>query len=272
VPLRVSGKVIGIVEAINPREAPPQRERGKFNEHDLNVLQTLASAAAIALQNAYLFQETQTAAAQLQTLSRRLVETQEDERRRIARELHDEVGQLLTGLKLSLAMSASQPPGNLGEAQALVTELLTRVRDLSLNLRPAMLDDLGLLPALLWLFERYTGQTNVRVEFKHTGVEGLRFAPAIETAAYRIVQEALTNAARHAGVDTVTVHLWANGTVLGLQVKDEGRGFVPQAALAAGATAGLSGMRERAALLNGHLTIESAPGAGARLTAEFPLC
>jgi signal transduction histidine kinase len=199
---------------------------------------------------------------------------QESERRRIARELHDEVGQLLTRLDLMLKLITRLPaeriPERLSEAQALVSELATRIRELSLDLRPAMLDDLGLLPALLWHFERYAAQTGVRVSLEHAGLEQ-RFPPDVETAAYRIVQEALTNVARHAGVSEATVRLWANSDRLHIQIEDQGGGFDPRAALAASVSSGLVGMRERANLAGGQLVIEAAPGSGARLMAEFPL-
>jgi signal transduction histidine kinase len=157
----------------------------------------------------------------------------------------------------------------LEQALASVNELMRRVRDLSLELRPAMLDDLGLLAALRWHFERYTAQVEVSVDFKQTGLERRRFAAEIETAAYRIVQEALTNVARHAGVDKVEVGVWVDQTALCIRVKDLGRGFDP--ALASNATGGLSGMRERAFALGGRLELESSPGAGTLLRAELPL-
>ena len=119
-----------------------------------------------------------------------------------------------------------------------------RVRRLSFDLRPADLDQLGLLPALLALFERYTAQTGVLVNFKHQGVEG-RFASQVETGAYRIVQEALTNAARHAGVAGVTVRVWTDADKLNLQVEDRGCGFDPEVALKAPRSSGLIGMQER---------------------------
>lgn len=224
-----------------------------------------------------LFEQVRESQAQLRALSRRLVETQEAERRRIARELHDEIGQALTGLKLLLEIVAGSPDDagavgdRLSRAQALVEQITTQVHDLSLELRPPVLDDLGLLPALLWHFEHYTIQTNVRVTVEHHGVKDRRFAPEVETAVYRIVQEALTNVARHAGVREAVVRLWADQDMLGVQVEDRGRGFDPQAALADTNASGLSGMRERATLLGGHFEIESAPGAGATLTAELPL-
>jgi PAS domain S-box-containing protein len=219
-------------------------------------------------------QQLQEYAGRLQALSRRLLEVQESERRALARELHDEIGQLLTGLKFSLERSARLAAGEvraaLEEARELVKDLTGRVRDLSLRLRPTMLDDLGLLPALVWQFERYTAQTRVDVAFEQGPLPG-RFPPPVETAAYRIIQEALTNVARHAGVADVVVRLWADEETLGLQVEDRGAGFDPHGAGAAGTSGGLSGMHERVRLLGGRLEVESAPGAGTRVTAELPL-
>ncbi|HSB79498.1 MAG TPA: cache domain-containing protein [Candidatus Methylomirabilis sp.] len=210
----------------------------------------------------------------LQALSRRLVEIQESERRQIARELHDEIGEILTGLKLSLEMSARMVSGqvasSLGEAQVQVQDLMNRTRDLSLDLRPAILDDLGLLPALLWHFERYTGQTGVRVTFDHNGLEE-RVAPDLETAVYRIVQEALTNAARHAGVQDVSVRMRTAPETLSVQIEDQGAGFEAEAKARSHDSSGLTGMRERALLLGGHLKVESCPGVGTRVVADFPL-
>jgi signal transduction histidine kinase len=211
----------------------------------------------------------------LQILSQRLVEVQENERRYIARELHDEIGQYLTGLKLVLDMATRSPGGdgndNLKEALALADELMAQVRNLSLDLRPTMLDDLGLLPALLWHCGRYTDQTGVHVDLRHTNLEEQRFRSEVETAAYRIVQEALTNVARHAEVDKAVVRLWIEQDALSVQVTDQGTGFNPDNPLISDTSSGLVGMRERAVLLGGELTIESAPGAGTCLTAKLPL-
>jgi len=213
-------------------------------------------------------------AARLQTLSRRLLEVQEAERRHLARELHDEVGQVLTGLRLLLKPDVALPADALNtrfeEARTIIDELLERVRDLSFDLRPATLDHLGLLPALLALFERYTDQTGVLVNFKHKGLEQ-RFAAEVETTAYRIVQEALTNVARHAAVSGVTVRIWADADLLSVQIEDRGVGFDPPVALATPGASGLAGMQERVLLLDGQLTIESRPGAGTHLSAELPL-
>ena len=214
-------------------------------------------------------------AERLQVLSRRLIQVQEAERRHVALELHDEIGQLLTGLKLTLEMGARLPAeqaqGRMAQAQTIVNELLERTRKLSLDLRPSTLDHLGLLSALWWHIKHYTSQTQVRVDFKHRGLEGKRYAPELETAAFRIVQEALTNVARHAAVHAVTVRAWADADSLTLQIEDDGQGFNPGDVLDAGRTSGLAGMRERAALSGGQLTIESRPEAGTKLTAEWRL-
>jgi signal transduction histidine kinase len=152
----------------------------------------------------------------------------------------------------------------------MVEQLIDQVQALSLALRPTMLDDLGLLPALLWHFERYTQLTGLPVRFEQRGL-GRRFPPQVETVAYRIIQEALTNVARHARAASVTVRLWAEPAALGVLVEDTGLGFDVDAALAARASSGLSGMQERAALLGGTLTLESTPGAGTQITLELPL-
>lgn len=213
-------------------------------------------------------------ASRLQALSRRLVEVQEMERRHLARELHDEIGQSLTSLSLLLKPNGEMSQGAVRardkQARDIVDELFKRIRDLSCDLRPAALDLLGLVPALITLFERYTDQMKVRVHFKHHQVEQ-RFASELETTAYRLVQEALTNAARHAVVDEVVVRVWANTDILSVQIEDRGRGFDPEAALAKPTSSGLAGMHERVKLLDGRLTVESSPGFGTQITAELPL-
>jgi signal transduction histidine kinase len=193
---------------------------------------------------------------------------EESERRHLARELHDEIGQSLTALKVRLEVMKEGP--GVPETRALVEELMARVSSLSLDLRPAMLDDLGLLPALLWLFDRYRAQTGITVEFAHEGLEDPRLPRERETAAFRIVQEALNNAARHSGAERVQVRVFRKGDRLSVQVEDAGKGFDPDAVLADPQTGGLIGMRERAVALGGELTIDAAAGKGTRLSAELP--
>jgi signal transduction histidine kinase len=210
----------------------------------------------------------------LRALSQRLLVVQEAERRRLARELHDEIGQQLTCLRLTLQQIEAHGHGPDGEvwreALGLLDALLKRVRALSGDLRPALLDQLGLLPALQALFERFAKQCALRVDFTHSGLER-RFPCAVETAAYRIVQEGLTNVARHAGVTEAAVLVEAGQDALTARVQDRGAGFDPQAALASRHTGGLAGMQERARLAGGRLTIDAAPGRGTLLTAQLPL-
>ncbi len=210
---------------------------------------------------------------ELHLLSQRLVQVQEEERRSIARELHDQVGQSLTVLKLILDQ-AKQSCGSdirtrLEEGVATVTELISTVRNMSLNLRPAMLDDLGLLPTLFWYFDRYTSQTEIDVDFKHKGIDR-NFPGETTVTAYRIVQETLTNVARHAGVNQVSVRAWTMPDALNLLIEDKGRGFDPDN-IDIRTSSGLRGMQERVRLLGGSLTVESKPGGGTVLTAVLPI-
>lgn len=212
---------------------------------------------------------------QLQALSRQLIEAQESERRAVGRELHDEIGQSLTAMKILLEM-AQRPPleencEKLRQAQHVADDLIDRVSALSLDLRPPMLDDLGLLPSLVWFARRYTTQTNIHVSLRHRGLQKKRFAPPVETAVYRLVQESLNNVARHAKVDEVVVSVVAGKKTLDISVEDAGTGFDAQSALARNRSSGLSGMRERVRLLDGDLEIISAPGKGTRIFIRLPL-
>lgn len=267
VPLIAGGKIIGLYSL---DKAKP----GFFTKTHMYLAETLAAQAAVAIQNVQLFEQVRVGRKRLQTLSHRLVEVQEAEHRHIARELHDEIGGVLTGLKIMLEMNTRLPVeaagDKLGAAKALVDELMKRVEELSLDLRPAMLDDLGLLSALLWHFKRYTALTQIHVTFQHADLDR-RFRPEIEIAAYRIVQEALTNVARYAGVSEVSVRLWVNQDILNVQIADQGIGFDLETILSTGVSGGLTGMHERANLVGGQLVIESAPGGGVCLTAELPL-
>ena len=237
------------------------------------VLERLASQIAPAVENALLFEELKASRDRMGALSAQLVDAQESERRYLARELHNEIGQVLTGLRLTLETNSPRSGGVSGEslimAQSLIEDLLQRVREMSLDLRPPMLDDMGLLPALMWYIDRYTSQTNIRVKFEHWGIEG-RFKQDVETATFRIIQEALTNVARHADVREVAVEVKARGSRLAVGVEDNGTGFDPESKMRDMNAAGLAGMTERADMLGGHLTLRSTPGGGTRLDVELP--
>lgn len=219
--------------------------------------------------------ELESSQAGLRSLSRRLVQVQEEERRQIALELHDEIGQILTGMKLQMQGGARLPADELlprmQRAEEMINELIGRVRQMSLNLRPSMLDDLGLLPTLVWHIERYTRQTNIQVALQQSNLEGQRFPFDVETAAYRVIQEALTNAARHAQVKQVTVRAWLREGWLGLQVEDDGAGFNYADVLGSSQSRGLVGMRERVSTLRGTLEVDTAPGRGTCITVEIPI-
>ncbi len=268
VPLIAGGEWIGIY-------AMDKAEPNFFTEEHVRLAESLAAPAAVAIQNAKLFEEVEGGRRRLQMLSTQLIEVQENERRHIARELHDEIGQILMALSLRLEMGARAPlessQSHLQQARALISDLITRVDALSLDLRPSMLDDLGLLPALLWHFERYEAQSGVHVHFKQSGLADTRFDSVVETAAYRIVQEALTNVARHAGVNTVWVRVVTDRAVIHIQVRDEGKGFNPDSPNEARESRGLIGIYERATLLGGMLLVQSQIGQGTLLTVVLPV-
>ncbi len=280
------GVVSGMSVVIMGRAAPwgvlgaYASRRRRFNVDDAHFLHAAANTLAEVIGRAEVEKALRSAhdeerrlRQRLETHSRAAVDAQEGERRRIAHELHDEIGQTLTGLKLALEnhvrLSPEAVADRLGLARALVGELLRRVQDLSLDLRPAMLDDLGLRPALLWLVERYTAQTGVEVAFKAPGLDR-RLRPEVETAAFRIVQEGLTNVARHAGVSLATVGCALSEDSLRIEVSDEGVGFEVDA-LRPGQSSGLVGMEERARATGGQFRLRSELGGGTWVIAQFPL-
>lgn len=222
--------------------------------------------------------EHQRASNKLQVLSHRLVEVQEAERRHIARELHDEIGQSLTAAEINLQAALRDPPPDslqkrLEDSIQAVERVLEQVHDLSLNLRPSMLDDLGLEPALRWYTHRQAGLKGMRAEFKAEPLEE-RLDPLIETECFRVAQEALNNVVRHAQARTVRVELTCSGDHLHLCVSDDGVGFDVNALheeAVRGASLGLLSMEERTALAGGGLEFTSAPGNGTEIHAWFPL-
>jgi PAS domain S-box-containing protein len=207
------------------------------------------------------------ATTELRTLSRRLLLVQEEERRKLALELHDEIGQVLTGLSFQLA-AASEPNGeaSLAEATATVQALTEQVRQVSLDLRPAVLDHYGLLAAVEWYIARYQFRTGITVHLRQEN-GNRRLAPEVEIAAFRVVQEGLTNIARYAGVREAWVTIFSDGVLLVI-IKDKGQGFDVANHHHAN---GLAGMRERVELLGGTFELESVPGQGTTITAELPI-
>jgi PAS domain S-box-containing protein len=242
-------------------------------EDEVALLRGLADQASSAIQNAQLFEQVRAGRERQRKLAKSLVEIQEAERRHIARELHDHLGQLLTGLQFMLESAKHEAAGDqrsrLEEIQAAVSDVIGQVREMSLNLRPGMLDDMGLLPTLHWHIDRYTRQTGIKVNFR-CSVLTARFPAEIETAAYRIIQEALTNVARYARVTEVFVGLVEQDKTLWVEVLDKGQGFDPSLDLDR-PSSGLEGMRERASLLGGYLTVRTFINQGTQILAALPL-
>jgi signal transduction histidine kinase len=213
----------------------------------------------------------------LQVLSRQLMSAHENERRHIARELHDEIGQALTGIKLNLnAMQRSEQDEAatllLQDTLAIANRTLEQVRNLSLDLRPSMLDDLGLPAALRWYLDRQAQRAGFTAQFIAES-SGTGVSKDVETACFRIAQECLTNIARHARARHVRMELRRRDTELELLVHDDGVGFNVLAArerATRGESMGLLGMQERVLLLDGHLEIESSASGGTRMRVRFP--
>jgi two-component system sensor histidine kinase UhpB len=213
----------------------------------------------------------------LKALSHQILETQETERRRIARELHDEVGQMLTTIGLRLhqlkAVCGAEVQAALNEDITFVNRTIEQVRELSLNLRPPMLDVLGLEAALRWYAENQSERTGLNVQLVGH-LEGPRLDPDLEIVCFRVVQEALTNIVRHARAKRVWVKLQVEEPELHLIVRDDGIGLDVAAAqerAGRGRSFGILAMQERVELLGGRFEVESTPGAGTRIRARFPL-
>ena len=214
----------------------------------------------------------------LQRLSRKLLEVQERERRHLARELHDDIGQALTALKiqlesLALASDAGALRKRLAESAETTRHALERVRLLSLSLRPPQLDDLGLVAALRSHLDRQAAVGRLIPHFEAEDVPRA-LAPGTQTACFRIAQEAINNVLKHAAASNIWLRLFIAGDKLALSVSDDGRGFDPETALrgaAGGASVGLASMEERATLSGGALQLHSAAGRGTVLLATFAL-
>ncbi|MBI4287514.1 MAG: response regulator [Chloroflexi bacterium] len=300
VPIASAKRAYGAMYLCNKLDA------GEFSDEDERIGVTLASQLALAYENTLLASEIRRNAEQLkeevvrrsqteQELERlnrdllanvrqrehaeqevrevlfRSIGVQEEERRSISRDLHDQTGQLLTGLRMLLDR-ISRSPGEdnapvVEEAKCIVADLLDEVRTMAFQLRPSTLDDLGLIPTLLQHFQQYTKHTQVRVDFHHEDLPA-RLPDNISLGAYRIVQEALTNIARHAGVKKAMVRVWVRDNRLFVQIADSGKGFELSPVLV---SSGISGMHERARLLGGKLSVASTPDRGTTITLEAPL-
>jgi signal transduction histidine kinase len=213
------------------------------------------------------------ATAQLEQLSHRLLAVQEEERKSLARELHDEVGQALGALLMDLGQAKNSLDGGSAEVLArlkaasdLGERALQSIRDISLLLRPSMLDDLGLIPALHWQAREVNRRTGMLVTVR-SDEDDLQLEEELRTTVYRVVQEALQNASRHSGAQATEVAIISRGNHLQIMVRDNGSGFDP----AHTRGLGLLGMQERVSRFGGKLRIASAPGTGTTLTIDLPI-
>ena len=259
VPLVAQDRLIGVIE-IHDKEGPDAR----FSDADLRLAETFGARAAVAVE---LSQRV------ARDALRRVVQAQELERRRLARELHDETGQALTSILLGLkpleeALADHPARAALAELREQVVVALQDVRRLAVELRPAVLDDFGLVAALERLTEAFAEQTGIRVDF-HSALGEKRLPGEVETALYRVVQESLTNIVKHANARSVSISVARRDSAVAAVIEDDGAGFDQRAVREGGV--GLLGMRERLALLDGRVEIESRPGAGTTLVAEVPL-
>ena len=259
VPLFVGARAIGVIVAHDRLGTT-----SSFNDEDVRLAESLAARAAIAVElSERVSRDT----------VRRVVEAQENERARLARELHDETGQALTSILLGLKslddrVDTDEGRAAVAELRELVVATLQDVRRLAVELRPAALDDFGLVPAIERLGDLSGEQGGVSIDVR-SDLGDRRLPAEAETVLYRITQEAMTNVLKHADAKLVRVHLSRSERGATLVVQDDGKGFDP--GHVSDGSVGLVGMRERIALLGGRLTIESTEGAGTMLTAEVPI-
>jgi len=259
VPLIARDQAIGVLEILD-KDGPDPR----FDHDDFRMAETFAARAAVAVE---LSQRVARDAV------RRVVQAQELERQRLARELHDETGQALTSILLGLkpledALADHPARADLARLREQVVSALQDVRRLAVELRPAVLDDFGLVPALERLTDAFAEQSDVRVDF-HSALGEKRLPSEVETTLYRVVQESLTNIVKHANAQHVSVSLARRATTAAAVIEDDGDGFDPRAVREEGV--GLLGMRERLSFVDGRLEIESRPGVGTTIVAEVPL-
>jgi signal transduction histidine kinase len=259
VPLLARGRAIGVLMAFDRRQFDP-----RFSDGDVRVAESFAARTAIAVDlSRRVARET----------VERIVEAQELERRRLSHELHDETGQALTSILLGLkTLEDAKGQGDLsaavGQLRELVVATLQDVRRLAVELRPKALDDFGLAPALERLTETFAEQTGIAVELESRLPE-TRLPSEVETVLYRVVQEALTNVVKHARAERVSILLRERDGRVAAVIEDDGRGFSPEAETGEGL--GLVGMRERVALVDGRLDVESAAGSGTTIVVDVPL-
>lgn len=256
------------------------KRAAEFNPADRALLSSVGQQIAVAVENAVLYQELEHKEALRGELLRKVISAQEEERKRIARELHDDTSQALAALALALETASVAPAQDVEEVKARIgaikpraVGILEEVRKLTLDLRPTVLDDLGLIPAIRWYGENRLKGQGVKVHLETAGDER-RLPPELETTLFRVVQEAMSNIARHAKAQNVFITLDFSSSKVVIEVEDDGEGFDLAAVSKTtdkGRGLGLMGMQERVSLFSGTMVIETAPGAGTQLRIEVPI-
>ena len=271
VPLISHDEVIGVLhlESTQPNA---------YTDRDLHLAESVGAQISGAIANARLYEQLELERERLRQLTMRVISEEEEERHRVSRELHDEAGQALTALKISLGLVQSDMPDDegalrdtLASAVDMTETTMEKIRLLARGLRPPELDAVGLNDTLEGYCREFAQRTHLRIDY--SGEESLGLSDAGTICLYRFLQEALTNVARHAEATTVDVRLRRSHEAVTLSVEDDGRGFVRPPGSGRGNNGlgiGLVGMRERFELLGGRVDIESTPGKGARLVASVP--
>lgn len=275
VPLIIKERVIGVLLLDETRYFR------QFTQEEIQKIITLANQVSIAIENATLYQAVTKHMERLQTLSSAIVNIQEEERRRIAQELHDEAGQVLTGIKMNLEWVEKE----LNPAETAIKErieavktqvgkIMEELRRLSYDLRPAILDELGLVPTLRWYIEEYNKRTRTAVHLQTSGLQK-RLSAKTEILLYRIIQEALTNVAKHAEAESVVLSLEKKDVHVHLYITDDGKGFEVKRYFSSSPMGrrglGILGMKERVELAGGTFFIDSDPGQGTRISIKVPI-
>lgn len=273
IPLLARERVRGVMNIL-------RRSPFSFPLGDQVMLQTLGKQIGILLENAALYETARQREQQLRRLSLDLVQVQEEERRRFARELHDGISQLLTTLTINAEMALKGCEADIQATQRHLREVITlaheaqsEAKEIAYDLRPSILDDFGLRAALAHHATSFERRTGIGVEL-HLPARDIRFGGLLETTIYRIVQELLANVARHSGATRVTMQMLVRNNILALTVADNGKGFDPAGVMQNGAEKvhfGIRNVRERVEFLGGSSRIESAPGRGTEVIVELPI-
>jgi signal transduction histidine kinase len=267
VPLKAKERVLGVMNVVTGENGPP-------GEQDLNLLHAIGHQIALAIENARLYEEVERKEEIRRRLLDKVITAQEEERRRLSRELHDEVGQGLTALIMNLdSAEATIPPQldtlkrDLRGMREQLAATLEEIRRLMVDLRPALLDDLGLVPAIQSFMVAHLDRAAIKHRLEVAG-RRRRLPPSAETALFRIVQEAVTNIIRHSGAHRAGIRLEFQDDSVAAEIWDDGKGFDPQQVRK---RLGLLGMEERVGFLGGRWSIRTQAGHGTRISLEIPL-